>query len=578
MSNHIDRDVINALIAGHFADPFSVLGMHRTDAGLEVRALLPDATDVWVIEPKTGRKVGKLECLDSRGFFSGVLPRRKNAFRYQLAVTWHGQQNLIDDPYRFGPLLQDLDVWLLSEGTHLRPYETLGAHAATMDGVTGTRFSVWAPNARRVSVVGQFNYWDGRRHPMRFRKESGIWELFVPGAHNGQLYKFELIDAHGNLRVKADPYAFESQMRPESASLICDLPPKVEQPADRRAANQFDAPISIYEVHLGSWRRHTDNNFWLSYRELADQLVPYAKWMGFTHLELLPVNEHPFDGSWGYQPTGLYAPTRRFGTRDDFRYFINAAHAAGLNVILDWVPGHFPADDFALASFDGTSLYEHSDPREGYHQDWNTLIYNYGRREVSNYLLSQMGQLHNHVAAELADPASAILDIERKVTSLTRSGELPVDNFGVPLAGSLIPWIDKQLDNGQSREEWKGQAETNKILATSSVIPVDGLCVRVGALRCHSQAFTIKLKKDVSIPTVEELLAAHNPWAKVVPNDREITMRELTPAAVTGTLTTPVGRLRKLNMGPEYLSAFTVGDQLLWGAAEPLRRMLRQLA
>lgn len=193
-------------------------------------------------------------------------------------------------------------------------------------------------------------------------------------------------------------------------------------------------------------------------------------------------------------------------------------------------------------------------------------------------LLTKMGHLYGHVADELANPSSAILDIERKVTTLTRSGELPVDNFGVPLAGSLIPWIDKQLDNGQSREEWKGQAETNKILNTSSVIPVDGLCVRVGALRCHSQAFTIKLKKDVSIPTVEELLAAHNPWAKVVPNDREITMRELTPAAVTGTLTTPVGRLRKLNMGPEFLSAFTVGDQLLWGAAEPLRRMLRQLA
>ena len=193
-------------------------------------------------------------------------------------------------------------------------------------------------------------------------------------------------------------------------------------------------------------------------------------------------------------------------------------------------------------------------------------------------LLTQMGHLYGHVADELATPSSAILDIERKVTTLTRSGELPVDNFGVPLAGSLIPWIDKQLDNGQSREEWKGQAETNKILNTSSVIPVDGLCVRVGALRCHSQAFTIKLKKDVSIPTVEELLAAHNPWAKVVPNDREITMSELTPAAVTGTLTTPVGRLRKLNMGPEFLSAFTVGDQLLWGAAEPLRRMLRQLA
>ena len=193
-------------------------------------------------------------------------------------------------------------------------------------------------------------------------------------------------------------------------------------------------------------------------------------------------------------------------------------------------------------------------------------------------LLTQMGQLHHSVATELTNPASAILDIERKVTELTRSGELPVDNFGVPLAGGLIPWIDKQLDNGQTREEWKGQAETNKILNTANTIPVDGLCVRIGALRCHSQAFTIKLKKDVSIPTVEELLAAHNPWAKVVPNDRDITMRELTPAAVTGTLTTPVGRLRKLNMGPEFLSAFTVGDQLLWGAAEPLRRMLRQLA
>ncbi|MDK1259109.1 aspartate-semialdehyde dehydrogenase, partial [Cronobacter malonaticus] len=193
-------------------------------------------------------------------------------------------------------------------------------------------------------------------------------------------------------------------------------------------------------------------------------------------------------------------------------------------------------------------------------------------------LLTQMGLLQQHVAAELADPASAILDIERKVTALTRSGELPVDNFGVPLAGGLIPWIDKQLDNGQSREEWKGQAETNKILGTSSTIPVDGLCVRIGALRCHSQAFTLKLKKDVSIATIESLLAGHNDWVKVVPNDRDITVRELTPAAVTGTLSTPVGRLRKLNMGPEYLSAFTVGDQLLWGAAEPLRRMLRQLA
>ncbi len=386
MSELPDRHAINALFSGHYADPFSILGMHQTAAGLEVRALLPDASEVWVIETNTGRKCAQLKCIDSRGFFSSVIPRRKNRFRYQLAVTWHGQQNLIDDAYRFGPLLAEMDAWLLAEGTHMRPYETLGAHGTTIDGVSGTRFTVWAPNARRVSVVGDFNFWDGRRHPMRFRRELGIWELFVPGAVNGQLYKYEIIDVDGQLRIKADPFAFEAQMRPQTASMICGLPPKVEMQPQRKTANEFDKPISIYEVHLGSWRRHTDNNFWLSYKELAEQLVPYAKEMGFTHLELLPINEHPFDGSWGYQPLGMYAPTRRFGTRDEFRYFIAAAHEAGLNVLLDWVPGHFPSDDFGLAKFDGTSLYEHSDPREGFHQDWNTLIYNFGRREVSNYL------------------------------------------------------------------------------------------------------------------------------------------------------------------------------------------------
>jgi 1,4-alpha-glucan branching enzyme len=274
----------------------------------------------------------------------------------------------------------------LGEGTHLRPYETLGAHGTTIDGVNGTRFAVWAPNARRVSVVGEFNFWDGRRHPMRFRRELGVWELFVPGAVNGQLYKFEIVDNSGQMRIKADPFAFEAQMRPQTASMICGLPPKTEMQPRRKAANAFDQPISIYEVHLGSWRRHTDDNFWLSYKELAEQLIPYVKEMGFTHIELMPINEHPFDGSWGYQPLGMYAPTRRFGTRDEFRHFVAAAHDAGINVLLDWVPGHFPSDDFGLAKFDGTELYEHSDPREGFHQDWNTLIYNFGRREVSNYL------------------------------------------------------------------------------------------------------------------------------------------------------------------------------------------------
>ncbi|MBA0219448.1 1,4-alpha-glucan branching enzyme [Pectobacterium brasiliense] len=379
-------EAINLLISGHYADPFSLLGMHHSSKGLEVRALLPDAQAVWVVDASNRRKLVELERIDERGFFCGVVPRRKNAFRYQLAVTWGEETWVIEDPYRFGPLLQDMDIWLLAEGTHLRPYERLGAHLETLDGVEGTRFAVWAPNAQRVSVVGQFNFWDGRRHPMRLRQENGIWELFLPDVEAGQLYKYEMIDSHGNVRLKADPYAFEAQMRPDTASLITPLPEKVPTSDARREANGLRSPISIYEVHLGSWRRHTDNNFWLSYEELANQLIDYVQYMGFTHVELMPINEHPFDGSWGYQPLGLYAPTRRFGTASEFRAFVDALHGAGINVLLDWVPGHFPSDEYGLAQFDGTALYEYADPREGYHQDWNTLIYNYGRHEVRNYL------------------------------------------------------------------------------------------------------------------------------------------------------------------------------------------------
>ncbi|MRT02338.1 1,4-alpha-glucan branching protein GlgB [Ewingella americana] len=381
-----DQHVINQLISGHYADPFSLLGMHAVAAGIEVRALLPDADQVWVVDADKGTQVCELRRYDDRGFFVGVIPRRKNPFRYQLDVRWGENTHRLDDPYRFGTLLQELDIWLLAEGTHLRPYEKLGAHPQVLDGVEGVSFAVWAPNATRISVVGEFNYWDGRRHPMRQRRENGIWELFIPAVKQGQLYKYEIIDCRGHVSLRADPYAFEAQMRPETASLVRQLPEKVPFSVERKKANAFNQPVSVYEVHLGSWRRHTDDNFWLSYGELAEQLVSYAKWMGFTHIELMPINEHPFDGSWGYQPLGMYAPTRRYGTPQEFKAFIDAAHDAGLNVILDWVPGHFPSDAHGLAQFDGTALYEYADPREGYHQDWNTLIYNYGRHEVRNYL------------------------------------------------------------------------------------------------------------------------------------------------------------------------------------------------
>lgn len=381
-----DQHVINQLISGHYADPFSLLGMHAVAAGIEVRALLPDADQVWVVDADKGTQVCELRRYDDRGFFVGLIPRRKNPFRYQLDVRWGENTHRLDDPYRFGTLLQELDIWLLAEGTHLRPYEKLGAHPQVLDGVEGVSFAVWAPNATRISVAGEFNYWDGRRHPMRQRRENGIWELFIPAVKQGQLYKYEIIDCRGHVSLRADPYAFEAQMRPETASLVRQLPEKVPFSVERKKANAFNQPVSVYEVHLGSWRRHTDDNFWLSYGELAEQLVSYAKWMGFTHIELMPINEHPFDGSWGYQPLGMYAPTRRYGTPQEFKAFIDAAHDAGLNVILDWVPGHFPSDAHGLAQFDGTALYEYADPREGYHQDWNTLIYNYGRHEVRNYL------------------------------------------------------------------------------------------------------------------------------------------------------------------------------------------------
>lgn len=388
MTQLVAQSVINQFFDGTHSDPFSVLGMHETDNGIEIRALLPDACRVSVIDKENQDTVCELDCLDDRGFFAGVVPQTHDFLAYQLQVYWGKESQILEDPYRYHLMMNDLDEWFLAEGSFLRPYEVLGAHFIECDGVSGVNFRLWAPNAKRVSVVGDFNYWDGRRHPMRLHPASGVWELFLPKVALGQLYKFELIDCHGNLRLKADPYAFSSQLRPDTASQISALPDIVPMTEARRKANQWDQPISIYEVHLGSWRRNLENNFWLDYDQIGDELIPYVKEMGFTHIEFLPLSEFPFDGSWGYQPLGLYSPTSRFGTPEGFKRLVERAHDAGINVILDWVPGHFPSDTHGLVAFDGTALYEYADPREGFHQDWNTLIYNYGRNEVKNFLSS----------------------------------------------------------------------------------------------------------------------------------------------------------------------------------------------
>jgi 1,4-alpha-glucan branching enzyme len=390
--SHPDRGAVAALVAGRHGDPFALLGMHEVGDALVVRVFWPGAETVSVSEAKTGRKVAELEKLDDAGFFSGEVARRRQRFPYRLRFTAGDAAWEAEDPYRFPPILGELDLYLLAEGSHRRIYERLGAHPCTMEGVEGVAFAVWAPNAQRVSVVGDFNQWDGRRNPMRKRIEAGIWEIFIPGAPLGAVYKYEILGAHGELLpLKADPVGFAQEQPPATGSRIHGLPRYAWTDeawmAEREKRQALDAPMSIYEVHLGSWRRKEGDRF-LSYDELAEQLIPYAVDMGFTHIECLPVSEHPFSGSWGYQPIGLFAPTSRFGSPEDFSRFVDRCHQAGLGVMIDWVPAHFPTDAHGLARFDGTALYEHEDPRLGFHRDWNTLIYNFGRREVRNFLVA----------------------------------------------------------------------------------------------------------------------------------------------------------------------------------------------
>ncbi len=387
----ISSEALQAIVGAYHGDPFAVLGPHTVDDGVAIRAFVPHVDTLTVLlEDGTRHEMARVH---EEGFFECVVHGASLPISYQLQWRdFQGNSGIYEDPYRFPPALSDYDEYLLAEGTHAKIYEHLGAHLMSVDDVSGVRFAVWAPSAERVSVIGNFNRWDGRRHPMRRHLDSGIWELFVPGLEKGELYKFEIKTPYqGYMVTKSDPVAFFSELRPKTSSIVWDLE-EYEWRDDqwleeRRNRDHLGAPMAIYEVHLGSWRRKNGWE-WLTYRELIDELIPYVKQMGYTHIELLPVAEHPFDASWGYQVTGFFAPTSRFGTPDDFMAFVDACHQNGIGVLLDWVPAHFPEDEHGLGFFDGTHLYEHADPRQGEHPDWGTYIFNYGRNEVRQFLIS----------------------------------------------------------------------------------------------------------------------------------------------------------------------------------------------
>ncbi len=394
----ITKKQITALTEAREAEPHSVLGMHVVKqsgkTGVVVRVFVSGAVSAETVELKTGKGIA-MERVGENGLFEVFIPRRRKVFPYQVRVAYaSGESRQFHDPYRFLPTVGDSDLYLFNEGNEHRVYTKLGAHVREVDGVPGVSFAVWAPNAKRVSVVGNFNSWDGRYFPMRALGASGVWELFIPGLREGELYKFELLDQGDNIHLKTDPYGTYFEAPPGNASIVHNTRHHEWQDdawmkKRTESAGDIDRPISIYEVHLGSWKRKVEDAARpLNYRELAVMLADYAIEMGFTHIEVMPLAEHPFDGSWGYQVTGFFAPTHRFGNPDDFAFFVDHLHQRGIGIILDWVPAHFPRDSFALAEFDGSHLYEHADPRQGAHMDWGTLIFNYGRNEVRGFLVA----------------------------------------------------------------------------------------------------------------------------------------------------------------------------------------------